>query len=74
MFDFLFNEESFEYLYNVIGVVGVSILLFAGTFIAKKTASTKDDEFMKKLQDIHQNNIKKEKEKVVDKIKNSLDS
>lgn len=74
MFDFLFNEENFEYLYNIIGIVGVSIILFVGTFITKRTSSVKDDEFIKKLQEIHQNNIKKKKEKVVDKIKNSIDS
>lgn len=71
MFDFLLNEE---YIYSFIGVVGVSLFLFLGKFIAAKTKTTKDDEFIRKLQEIHANSIKNKKEKAVNKVKETIDN
>ncbi len=71
MFDFLLDAENLEKLYSVVGIIGVSILLYIGSFIVKKTKTTADDEFMKKLQEIHKNNITK---KAVDKVQKTINN
>lgn len=70
MFDFIFDAENIETLYSVCGVVGVSVLLFVGKLIAKRTSNPHDDEVIKQLQKSHKEYAKR---KVQDKIKNHLD-
>lgn len=71
MFDFIYNLENLDSLYSVCGVVGVTILLFVGKLIAKRTSNPHDDEVIKQLQKSHKEHIKR---KVEDKIKNVIDN
>lgn len=70
MFDFIFDAENIETLYSICGVVGVSVLLFVGKLIAKRTSNPHDDEVIKQLQKSHQEYAKR---KVQDNIKKHLD-